>query len=199
LFGGCLLTVGLVHGALQQSPWNVVMFGIDFSRNLTLARASESRTRMLDINTGLMKPLPFRYEDPYTGTVAADQSRTLMMVDSSQNDGRTGSDLAIIYRDDPQAQQLLTDYPGYDGEPEGTADLRRIVFISDRDGSFDVYLLILDENDTPVSVRRITASEEVEKDPQWLSREQYHEYFYEHNAGAIYIVIDVTNPGWVRP
>lgn len=187
---GVLLAVTLTRALSQQAGWNVVMFGVSWSQNLTLAQAAESRTWMVDVNTGIRERLPFRYQDGIDGGTSEDQNRILGSWPRLATGADGGSDLVMFYRNPDGKQRPLTDDPSYNAEPEAVDDLRRIVFISDRDGSSDVYILLLDEEDNPTSLQRLTTDDDIEREPEWLTREQYQLYLAQHQAGAISIIID---------
>jgi hypothetical protein len=183
-----LLTVTLTRFFSQQAGWNVVMFGIDWSSNLTLAQAVESRTWMVDVNTGIRERLPFRYQDGIDGGRSADGNRVLGSRPRLGTGADAGSDLVMFYRG-PEERQL-TDDPSYNAEPEAVDDLRRIVFVSNRDGPSDVYILLLDQDDNPTSLRRVTNDDNIEREPEWLTRDEYQLYLEQHRAGASTIIID---------
>jgi hypothetical protein len=190
-----VIILGLVQGLMYQPRWNVVLFRYEWTNNLTLQQRDQERTWMIDVNTGMRRDLPFRYFAPLGVDVSEDGKRILVVISGKNSEGRAdGGELYIIKRDDLNnpSPSALTASPGYDGEPDTTDDLRRIVFVSDRNGKRDLYVMLLDLQDRPTSISQVTHDDLVEQEPQWLTREQYHDYLDQFSRGEDPVIL---NPG----
>jgi Tol biopolymer transport system component len=124
-----------------------------------------------------------------------DGTRSIVVNQRSDNAATLNDDLYLINFDTLEDQRFLTDTPGYDGEPDAVDDLRRIVFVSDRGGMYDLYTLLLDDDDTPTVLLQVTNDGHVERDPQWLTREQYQAYLglFLNQGDPIILNQDATN------
>jgi hypothetical protein len=186
LFGSVL---SVTHVLSFQPQWNAVLFSFEWSVNMF--DRDESQTWMIDVTTGLRRNLPFRYFDRATLEKAEDGNRVMLPVSGYNSEGEfEAGDMYIISRNTFEMPPFLTDHPGYDGEPDAVDDLRRIVFVSDRDTAGDLYILRLDLKDRPVSTQRVTFDELIERDPQWLTREQYHDYLNQFNQSKDTIILN---------
>ncbi len=175
LFAGFTLvcavsTVTLIQSLSRQPEWNVIIF--DELRLLRNRNTSPRYTGeyMMDLNTHLMRRLPFTYSDESEVEYSDDGRRTLITRDT----GPWHSDLFLV---DPEAaiqSRRLTDGIGYNVMPDATNDLTRVVFVSNRDGLMGIFTMILDEEGIPHDIRRVTHPGIVNPfEPQWLTREQY--------------------------
>ncbi len=171
LFSAVLFTA---NSLAYQPQWNTVLFSFEWTTSIL--GSDDSRTRMVDINTRIERYLPFRYVDRARFEVSEDGTRSIIPNGRGDDPTAFNNDLFMINTEVIEAQHFLTDGPGYDAEPDAVDDLRRIVFVSDRTGTIDLYTLLLDDNDNPTVLTRITDDVRIERDPQWLTREQYHEY-----------------------
>lgn len=188
-----LIIIGLVQMLIPHIEWNVVLFRREWSSNLTLQQRDQNRTWMIDVNTGMLRNLPFRYFDNSNVESSEDSKRVLLVISNQNSEGGTdGGELYIIQRDDfnDPLPSALTDSPGYDGEPDTTDDLRRIVFASDRNGKRDLYIMLLDLEDRPTLLSRVTYDDLIEQEPQWLTREQYYDYLDQFSHGEDTITLN---------
>jgi dipeptidyl aminopeptidase/acylaminoacyl peptidase len=74
------------------------------------------------------------------------------------------TDIFILDLNDPIAPINITNNPSHNTDPSWSPDGTKLLFVSDRSGNRDIYMM----NSDGTNVRRITNTPEDEDDPLWL-------------------------------